>query len=126
MKRTLILSTLAVLALASCSKEEQQVISLPDNVSTFRKINAPDGFDFKGTKTITISLLAQSGAPSQPSTLIKVLDSKENVLLKYKVNPSEGFEIPLEVPASTKELIYEGVDGSRKTINISNNRITLN
>ncbi len=126
MKRGVCIAAIAAIALGACSKEVSNVGDTPaTDVQSFRDLKVPQGFDFSATKSVTILLPGNSDAPAQTQALIKVMDASENVLLKYKASVAKGFEMPLELPAATKELTVIGIDGNKKNIEIVNGQLNL-
>tara|TARA_R110000850_G_scaffold129752_1_gene250021 strand:+ start:233 stop:616 length:384 start_codon:yes stop_codon:yes gene_type:complete len=126
MKRTTLTAALAVLTLISCSKEEKSTTQQPlGEVTSFNDIKVPAGFDFAGTRTITVSLPPQQNASANSRSLIQIMDANDNVLLKYNAILSQGFQLPLEVTGITEDLFYIATDGSKRSVKISNNQLIL-
>lgn len=126
MKQALIVAAISAVALVGCSKEDQKTQGNPDeSVTSFRDMNVPEGFDFSSTKTVYVNFIKQDKASSSARSIVTIQDEEGNMLLKYNANLSQDEEMPLEVPANTKELIVNNASGIQETIKISNNRLTI-
>ena len=126
MKTKIIAATLSVVALMSCSKDEQEVEkTYSESVTSFKEMTIPQGFDFSGSKTIKVNLEKQEGVSVGSKSLITIQDAEGSVLLKHNADLSQDTELALQVPSATKELYVVNAAGIQEAIRIVSNRLTI-
>lgn len=116
----------AAIALGACSKEAANAGQDPNNdVKSFRDLQVPTGFDFKGTKTITVKIEKQEHLPIDLKSVYRIDDQKGNALLKYNLEVAQGLEAELEVPIGTEELYLVDSYGLKRAVKIENNNLII-
>ncbi|WP_417611522.1 hypothetical protein [Owenweeksia hongkongensis] len=126
MKQTLIVAAISAVALVGCSKEEQKTQGNPtESVTSFRDINAPESFDFSGTKTVTFTSNANGAAGVDARALLIVQTVDGVTLLKHNRNSTEHFEMRINIPSDVKELVV--LNGlTKKNVKINSLFVDLN
>ncbi|AEV32463.1 hypothetical protein Oweho_1467 [Owenweeksia hongkongensis DSM 17368] len=126
MKQTLIVAAISAVALVGCSKEEQKIQGNTDeSVTSFREMNVPEGFDFAGSKTVTFTSTGNSGLTVGAKGLLTVQTLDGITLLKHNRNLDQDFEMRINIPVGTKELVV--VDGPiMKHVKINSPFVNLN
>ena len=103
MKQIMIAAVISAVSLMGCSKEEQKTQGNPaESVTSFREMNVPEGFDFSGTKTITLTSTG-NGANGRDLLIVQTVDGI--TLLKHNRDVAQDFKMHVNVPADTKELV---------------------
>lgn len=126
MKKVFITSAIAAVALVSCSKEGNEAIkTFDDSITSFREMDIPQGFDFAGSKTVTLTSTGNGDIPTGLKGLLVVKTVDGLTLLKYNRELAQDFEMKIDVPVGIKELVV--LNGPiMKLVNIKSSIVDLN